>query len=760
MGITSRRHFLFWMAGSTGAIALGPLTGCNSKVTQTSVEQIKDTTFRFTPINGPIPLETSGLKLPQQQEKYRNYEVVDDLVLPEGYEYQVIAAWGDKVGDSRFGYNNDYLSFIPTGNDEGYLSVNFEYISGVPWIQTYEQVIGKPLPFAQLQAALKNKSSGKNEVNAYALPDGEPMKANIQEICAEALLDQGLGVISIRKTADGKWERTDSPSDRRISGISGLKDGRYLKATGPAVKIFQKKQGQGYIDNLGDRIIGSFGNCAGGTTPWGTILSAEENFQVQVPETIYADGTSLYPSARQFGFSEKSIYGQGNVFGLAGNKYGWIVEVDPANANDYGTKHTWLGRYRHEAVGVRVEAGKPLAFYSGCDRKGGHIYKFVSQDIVSDPKDKANSQLLNEGMLYVAKFAPDGTGSWIALKPETAIEPELTSNIVGNLIRLPKGPLTASEKGGKKQTLLNSFKQSSENSSESAKNTDLVVTKDEEITKYKQTFKTLGDLYTGNSLEKQGAILIDAHYAGNAVGGTCTARPEDTEIAPNGDLFISFTSGSSDEEGGPDARVFKGPNGETPYEYGWVMRLKEDGNDLSANTFSWEIVATGGEPTADGMGFANPDNLLIDRKGNVWMVTDISTGKLNNAVKSRTSNKGKPKTISGVFGNNSIWYIPTSGEGALKPLLFGIGPMECEVTGPCFTPQEDTMFVSVQHPGEVNGIRKNQTSDTRQYVIKTTAGEEFVQTRIVPIGSNWPNKKPNNPPKPAVVAIARQEGNS
>ena len=162
----------------------------------------------------------------------------------------------------------------------------------------------------------------------------------------------------------------------------------------------------------------------------------------------------------------------------------------------------------------------------------------------------------------------------------------------------------------------------------------------------------------------------------------------------------------------------------------------------------------------DGMGFANPDNLLIDRQGNVWMVTDISTGKLNNAVKSRTDDKGNPNTISGVFGNNSIWYIPTSGEGALKPLLFGIGPMECEVTGPCFTPQEDAMFVSIQHPGETNGIRKNQASDTREYLIYTNTGEEFVQTRTVPIGSNWPSKKADAPPKPAIVAITRTQKNS
>lgn len=132
--------------------------------------------------------------------------------------------------------------------------------------------------------------------------------------------------------------------------------------------VFTKANKTGYEDNLGDRIIDTFQNCAGGMTPWGTVLSAEENFQDQVPEPVMADGSSLNPSETPFSISTKSVDGRANVFGLAGNKYGWMVEIDPANPNDYGTKHTWLGRYRHEAFGIRAVADKKLAVYSGCDR--------------------------------------------------------------------------------------------------------------------------------------------------------------------------------------------------------------------------------------------------------------------------------------------------------------------------------------------------------------------------------------------------------
>ncbi len=732
-----RRNFLLFLGASVGTVAAGcfPTLGKKSSMpfTKTASDaKAVGSNLSFQPIRGPIPLATDGLELAKQVKDYNDYEVKDDLVLPEGFAYDVIAAWGDKVGDSRFGYNNDYLSFIETGKDEGLLTVNFEYISSKPWLQTYEQVIGKSLPFAEIDKALK--PVGKSGIDAFNLPDNNPTKAKIREVSKEALIDLGIGVISIRREANGKWVRTNSKADRRITGISGLEDGRYLKATGPAVAVFRKK-GKGYDDKLGDRIIGTFSNCAGGTTPWGTVFSGEENFQSYVPEIVNPDGTPLAPAKKLFVKDEEEIGGLGNVFGLAGNKYGWMVEVDPSNPNDYGTKHTWLGRYRHEAVGIRVEAGKPLAFYSGCDRRSGHIYKFVSKGTVKNPKDKANSRLMQDGMLYAAKFNPDGTGRWIALKADTAVNPDLPSIHAGGIINLPQRP-----EGG-------IFK----------------AEKDEQAIAFKKQFKTLGDLYTGNPQEKQGAILIDAHFAANAAGATCTARPEDTEIAPDGSLFISFTSGtSSSSDGGPDLRIFKGRDNQA-YEYGWIVRLVEDGNNPAAMTFRWKMLALGGEPAEGGAGFANPDNLLIDKTGNVWMVTDMSSDKLNTAIpKGRLDQEGKPisqSDLRGVFGNNAIWFIPTSGPNAGNAYMFGYGPMECETTGPFFTADEQTLFLSVQHPGEINGLRKGGATgyEDRKLSLRTPDGQEFVQTRRVPIGSNWPNKTANAPPKPAVVAIRRQD---
>ncbi|HAX74394.1 MAG TPA: phosphatase, partial [Cyanobacteria bacterium UBA11372] len=165
-----------------------------------------------------------------------------------------------------------------------------------------------------------------------------------------------------------------------------------------------------------------------------------------------------------------------------------------------------------------------------------------------------------------------------------------------------------------------------------------------------------------------------------------------------------------------------------------------------ALTFKWKILAMGGNPAEGGAGFSNPDNLVFDQKGNLWMVNDMSTSKQNNP---------KDKQGVGCFGNNSIWFIPTSGYDAGNAYLFGIGPMECETTGPFFTQDQQTLFLSIQHPGEVHGIRQNAAKETREFEMKTTDGQSFKQTRSVPLGSNWPSKNPNDPPKPAVVAIRR-----
>jgi len=737
-----RRDFLAFLGATAGAATLtvwkksdlmqpSPLATLGLGLDAGKAEAAIAHTVPFQPVQGTLPIPTDGIGQ-AATTAYRTFQVQDDVVLPPGFTYDVVATWGDRLGDSRVGYNNDFLALLETGPNQGLLTVNFEYVSPDVWMETYGAVIGESLPVAELKAALA--VAGDRGINAFALSENDRTKSVVRAVCEAAMTDVGIGVMALERTPEGRWLRKPGSVDRRVTGLSGLTDGRYLKATGPAVAVFMKASKQGYDDRLGARIIGTCNNCAGGTTPWGTTFSAEENFQNFVPEAVHADGSAFDPSAAPFKIDTEDMLGLGNVFGLAGNKYGWMVEIDPTNPNDYGTKHTWLGRFRHEAIAVRAEAGKPLACYSGCDRRGGHLYKFVSTETVRNPQDKGNSRLFSQGMLYAAKFNPDGTGRWIALKPDTLVNPDLPSVHAGGMIPLPKRP-----DGG-------FFR----------------ATKDEEAIAFRQQFRTLGDLYTGSAIEQQGAILIDAHFAANAAGATCTARPEDADLRPDGTLFIAFTSGSpSSSDGSPDLRIFRGPDGKA-YEHGWLMKLMEDGKDPAAMTFRWAMLAMGGEPAEGGAGFSNPDNLLFDAKGNLWMVTDMSSDKHNRAVPAgRLDKEGKPlsqSNLRGLFGNNSVWMIPTQGPQAGNAYLFGYGPMECEICGPWLSRDQKTLFLAVQHPGELNGTRRDMAQEIRFFALRTLSGEEFLQSRQVPIGSNWPGRAPNDPPKPAVIAVRRVDG--
>jgi len=675
----------------------------------------------FQPLRGPIPLPSDGLSAADQQRAYARVALQDHLLLPEGYRSEVLVQWGDPLGNGRFGFNNDYLAFTPLAAQRALLTVNFEYISPRPWLAGYGQVMGRELPFQELRTLLAERGG---KVDALRLAADDPLRRPLLVVATAAMEDVGIGVVEIERSADQPWRRRSGRYDRRISGLTGWeRPEARLHCSGPAAAVFRRRQRLGHDDGLGDRIIGSFANCAGGQTPWGTVLSAEENFQSQVVEAVYADGSSPPPSERPFRFDGERLEGLGNPVGLVGNKYGWMVEIDPRRPELPLVKHTALGRFRHEAVAVHARVGEPLVVYSGCDRHGGHLYRYVSAALVRDPADPANSRLLERGRLEAARFNADGSGRWIPLQPQTPLNPLPPAHFARfDLPAVLPVPHSDRSKAGAE-----------------------LLQNEAQLQAYRQRFATLADLYPGRGDEQLGAILIDAHLAANAAGATPTARPEDTELDPrSGALLITFTAAGSDGEGQADPAIFRGPAGESSWPYGWLMRLEDQpaGQEPAGGTFRWRMVATGGTPWQGGQGFANPDNLAIDRSGNIWMVTD------------RAAVNGS----ADVFGNNACWIFPATGAADGEPLLFATGPMECELTGPCFDTSESSLFLSVQHPGEDNATHRSGDEEVQAYTLRDRQGGRFEQLRQVPLGSNWPSAAAGTPPRPAVVVIRRLAG--
>ena len=675
----------------------------------------RSTALPFTPVRPPLPLSGDGLDAAGQRRVYAEVSLADRLVVPEGYRAEVLAAWGDPLGEGTFGFNNDHIACTPLGDGRALLTVNFEYISARTWADAVAEVRGEALPLAELGRRLAERG-GRVEVGSLA--ENDPLAVLVRRVAAAALNDLGIGVMEIARRDDGGWRRRPGPHDRRVGGLEGLEDpGRRLRVSGPAAAVFQRERRLGHDDGLGAAVVGTFANCAGGETPWGTVLSAEENFQDQVVEAVHADGSSPSPAELPFRWDGERLGGLGNPFGLAGNKYGWMVEVDPRRPDATPVKHSWLGRFRHEAVAVRAEAGRPLVVVSGCDRHGGHLYRFVSDGVVEDPADSGNSRLFEAGRLEVARFERGGEGRWIPLGPDTPVDPLPPSHFrrhgleVAALVphgdrRLPGGEALVS---------------------------------DAAVEAYRHRYPTLAELYPGEGEARMGAILIDAHLAANAAGATPAARPEDTVFDPtSGDWLIAFTAAGRTAEGCADPAIFQGPGGEPLWPHGWVMRLSEAGDDR----FRWRMAATGGAPWRGGLGFSHPDNLAVDAAGNVWITTDRSGGS----------------DELDLFGNNSCWVLPRRGPAAGEALCFALAPMESELTGPCFDPGGTTLFLAVQHPGEQHGTRSDGASEERDFRLVDRDGGPFLQRRTVPLGSNWPSGVPGRAPRPALVAIRRLDG--
>ena len=720
----NRRTLLLQLLG-VGAAACGGRALAESRSSAASagaaLGEAGQARLPFQPLRGPIPLPRDGLSAAEQRRSYARVALQDRMLVPEGFRSDLVLQWGDPLGDGRFGFNNDYLALEPLDGERALLTVNFEYISSRPWCAGYASVMGRELPFAPLRTLLSSRGGG---IDAMGLASDDPLREPLLAVAIAAMEDMGIGVAELARLPDGGWRRRAGRFDRRLHGLSGWRrPAERLRTTGPATAVFRRRPRLGYDDGLAEQVIGTFANCGGGQTPWGTVLSAEENIQSHVVEAVHADGSSPSPAERPFRFDGERLEGLGNPFGLAGNKYGWLVELDPRRPERPAVKHTALGRFRHEAAAVRARAGEPLVVYSGCDRHGGHLYRFVSDAVVRDPRDPANSRLLERGRLEAARFLPDGSGLWIPLRPGTAVEPLSPDHFARfELPAVLPVPHSDRQRAGAEMLRCEAERQA-----------------------YRQRFRTLADLYPGGGDEQLGAILIDAHLAANAAGATPTARPEDTELDPRtGDLLITFTAGGSDGEGQADPAIFRGPAGESVWPYGWVMRVQDDAPAGAKDTgaFRWSLVATGGTPWEGGMGFANPDNLAIDRGGNVWMVTD------------RAAVNGS----ADVFGNNSCWLFLAEGEAVGEPLLFATGPMECELTGPCLDGDGTTLFLAVQHPGEDNAIHQTGQDEAQAYSLRDRDGGTFEQLRTVPLGSNWPDHRAGRIPRPGVVAIRRVNG--
>ena len=283
----------------------------------------------------------------------------------EGYDADILLRWGDPItADApefdvmnqtaaaqlkQFGYNNDYVGFTPlnAAGTRGMLCVNHEY--------TNEEVMFPGL--------------GRQDSADFA--------GMTPELIDIEMAAHGGTVVEIEKETTGAW-RVDrsSPRNRRITPLDTA-----MTVDGPAAG---HPRLQTNADPEGMTIIGTLNNCAGGMTPWGTYLMAEENFHGYfMTSNLDAEGKadlSTLPAREAKRHKRYGVPGgwyawsaTHDRFDIAKepnepNRFGWIVEVDPRDPDAMPVKHTALGRFRHEGCETTLAADRRLVVYSGDDQ--------------------------------------------------------------------------------------------------------------------------------------------------------------------------------------------------------------------------------------------------------------------------------------------------------------------------------------------------------------------------------------------------------
>lgn len=474
---------------------------------------------------------------------------VDTVTVPVGYRWDPIIRWGDPVlrgapafdparqtpeaQAAQFGYNNDYLDIIETNRSgtRALLVCNHEY--------TNEGIM---------------------------FPPGTDPATVIRTAWAA----HGMSVVELTRRRRGeKWTYVPGARLNRRITLDTV-----FTVDGPAAgsDLLKTK-----ADPTGRTVRGTMNNCAGGTTPWGTILSGEENFN----QYFLATGTD--PKEARYGLGPtqdtrnwRSVDPRWDAttadYANEPNRFGWIVEIDPSDPRSTPVKHTAMGRFKHEGANVIINRDGHVVAYMGDDERFDYLYRFVSKDRVHGGghwkdglrRHGGRRSPLSEGDLSVARFTgdgledgvSDGSGEWI--------------------------PLTRDGRS----------------------------------------------MVPGFTLEE---VLVYTRLAADAVLPTKMDRPEDVQPSVhNGRVYVACTNNTDRGKVGKEGPTE--PNPRAANKDGHVVEIIPTWGDHTQDTFSWNLLLICGDAASAGTYFGGwtgpvspiscPDNVAFDSEGNLWVSTD------------------------------------------------------------------------------------------------------------------------------------------
>ena len=649
--------------------------------------------------------------------------ITDRITVPEGYTATVIYAMGDSIDPSVPDYKND-------GSDNNFARRSGDHHDGMHFFGL--SAAGMPSTTSNDRALLVMNHENIAGTVRFMHPAGQTANAgagprpegeSIKEIDAH-----GVSVVELGKTAGQYSVVKASGFNRRVTAST------LMELTGPARgSVFTRTQ----FSPNGTQTRGTINNCGNGYTPWGTYLTAEENWagyfsrgadtavrSQKENSALLRNGlgagragnnrwaTTVAADANSTAFSRwdctansaQPLDGTGD-FRNAPNTFGYIVEIDPYSASSTPAKRTALGRRANEGAWPSLAiAGRPLAFYMGCDSRGEYVYKFVSKKLWqaadANRADRMNvgAEYMDEGTIYAARCNPDGTGIWVKLDMSN---PDVAAGV----------PASAQNPAGYR-------------------------------------------------FDSHADICVNTRLAADAAKATRMDRPEWTAVNPkNGEIYITMTEnpdrgnttavsgnnfmnpdvdpanprywldskGISSQNAAPIAAQKGNVNGH-------IMRIRETNDNAGSESFKWDIFLFGAQAVADvGIDDVNwqqnvnlsklspmndlskPDGCWFSKaSGILWIETDDNTytdqsnAMLLAAVPGNYGDGGARTVVNKVNGspNAAVTADKSVTTFAGRPMTdtifkrFLTAPTGAEVTGVAESPDGRALFVNIQHPGE------------------------------------------------------------
>jgi len=672
--------------------------------------------------------------------------LLDNVILPPGYSYKVLHAtgdrlkasitaysntgaetddWSNRIGDHHDGMDIFYVNasgkFSATETGTAVLAVNHESSADAHFFHTAGQTSN---------GVTGEKFDQFGTWNLGTRPELEAIKE---------INHHGVSIVELTKTGTTWGYKLDSTFNRRVTPNT------VANITGPAahlaaIKSFMVTK----WDPTGSKSRGTLNNCGHGKTPWGTYLGCEENWAVYfaMPKASNPVDSKTITSRARYGVQSVPLaadrlvsstqgwhtvvpaaaadadkFSRWNVSAVGAtaaddfrnepNTFGFNLEIDPLSPTSTPAKRVAMGRFAHEAAVCGVpKVGSPLAFYMGCDSRNEYIYKFVST-ANWDAADvgggmTAGDKYLNEGKLYVAKFNDDGSGSWL--------EMNISNPAISG--------------------------------------------------------------FAAYTFANQADVLVNARLAADALGATKMDRPEWGALNyKTGEIYFALTNNNATNRtpatvNAANPRAFTDPDGNkgSGNPNGHIIRFKEADSASTATSFRWDIFLFGSEEdhpadvNLSGLtaknSFSSPDGLWFSKAtGICWIQTDDGaftdeTNCMLLAAVPGTVGDGKKVTVTNtmmianapVTATKETFIGAALGEANLRRFL--VAPKGSEVTGLTETPDGKTLFVNIQHPGELTP--------------KLGTGSAFT------FQSQWPGVGPAygpaGRPRSATIVITKDDG--